>query len=97
MKDVSFTRSDKGKMELWLLKTQTWEDFDVLAEHLKSKYRAELYDYLEGPYSRYWTVKVDGQEMELRHDDEFGNALRASNAGSEDVVRKIGIEIAAKV
>ncbi|WP_259779848.1 DUF3630 family protein [Aestuariispira ectoiniformans] len=92
-KNVVFSEEVGQPLEVDIYAVPGWDGFDKLIEFLKNEYSVEVINRIDGPDARCWVLRSDGEEFELRHEDPYGNSIVASTVASEDIVRKIGLDL----
>jgi hypothetical protein len=90
---VLFNKQPNKPLEVNICPISDWDGFDKIIQFLKNEYSAEILSQVDGPGSRRWVVKIKNQEIELRHDDGYGNYLFAPSLESEEIVREIGRDL----
>ena len=82
----SFLKVDVGAVS-------DWDGFDKLIQFLKNEYKIEVLKEIDGPDARRWLLRSEGCDFELQHDDPYGNLIVATSKESEELVRKIGLDL----
>jgi hypothetical protein len=72
---------------------ETWEDFDQIAEFIRTRYKTLLIQKVDGPDARICRLKLDDIEVLLIFDDMIGNFIRATNKESLDKIKRLVKEI----
>lgn len=67
-----------------------WEGFEKLAEYIKRFHQAELIEACDGPDARRWFYRIDDIQIELIHDDLFGNYLCSPDLNGKEIIDNIG-------
>lgn len=70
-----------------------WEDFDLIAQILKTKLGCKLLDKAEGPDAKIWKYKFDKVIFWLVCDDIAGNFLTCENENDFNVLNNIATQI----
>ncbi|RMH39791.1 MAG: hypothetical protein D6694_10850 [Gammaproteobacteria bacterium] len=93
LKNILFSDKPGKPLEVDICAVPGWDGFDKLIQFLKNEYSVEIINCIDGPDARRWTLKAEGQEFELRHEDPYGNSLVAPTSASESIVRKIALDL----
>lgn len=78
-----------NKLEAKIQAIPGWDGFDNILDFLLQEYAMEVLNNFEGPDARRCILKKEKWELELLHDDMFGNYLVASNEESEQFLYEI--------
>lgn len=92
-KPVVISERGNGAIDVDVPAVSGWDGFDKLAQFLENEYQAKAINKIDGPDARKWTVEIEGQAIELRHEDPYGNSIHALTEQSAAVVRRIGLDL----
>ncbi len=92
-KNVSFLEEDGFFLRVDVCAVSDWAGFDKLIQFLKNEYKIEVLKEIDGPDARRWLLRSEGCDFELQHDDPYGNLIVATSKESEELVRKIGLDL----
>lgn len=90
---VVIDRRRDGVLEVYVGPIPDWEGFDKLVQFLKNEYATEVKEQFDGPGARRWILQVEGHNLELHHEDPWGNSLIAPQKESEKILRRIGEDL----
>lgn len=92
-KTVLFLRDEKKRLTAIMNLIPDWEGFDKLINYLEIHYKTTILESCDGPDARRWIIKVNGEQIELIHDDGYGNYFLAPTIATETIVRQIGLDL----
>ena len=93
IRPVIFSKNLENQLEAEIYAVSDWEGFDKLIGFIVREYQAEILKKCDGPDARRCILSVLDCQIELIHDDMFGNYILSPTTESEDVVKKIGLEL----
>ncbi|PKR49669.1 hypothetical protein [Thalassospira marina] len=93
IKNVSFLLEKNSFLKVDVGAVSDWAGFDKLIQFLKNEYNVEVLEGIDGPDARRWLLRSEGCDFELQHDDPYGNLIVATSQESEELVRKIGLDL----
>ena len=70
-----------------------WGGFEKLSIYLQRLQGATLIEATDGPDSRRWVFNIDGQRIELWHDDFYGNTVVAMSVEGNRVIKNIAEDL----
>jgi hypothetical protein len=78
----------KGEKDLTIFFTELegYDDINELFERFSKNLHAVVFDKINGPYSRIWFLKMQGETFKLIVDDPYGSSLVAE---SESAIQKL--------
>jgi len=93
---VSFSQHN-GRTRCDVHNVPDWDGLEKLARFLEKYYAATILERIDGPDARRWVLRVNDIQVELQHEDPYGNALLAVDAEGDDLVRVIGDDLGARL
>ncbi|MBL4683236.1 MAG: hypothetical protein JKY37_01490 [Nannocystaceae bacterium] len=93
---ISFSQRD-GRVRCEIHNLPDWEGLEKLALFLEKQYGASVVERFDGPDARRWVLAVGATRVELQHEDPWGNVLVALDAQGDELVRRIGDDLGARL
>lgn len=94
---VTFIRNNNNQYMSVINPIPDWEGFDKLIKYIQVNYDVEILKSYDGPDARRWIIRLNGEIIELIHDDGFGNYFLAPTVESEGIVKKIGEDLESRL
>ena len=91
--NIILRRNKTGLLELDIISAPSWDEFDKLMMFLQNEYDAKIVRLADGPDARVCTFKISEQEIQLFHDDFFGNSMSPCSEDGEEIVDQIAIDL----
>lgn len=93
-KSVLYIR-DKNKDEYRVVvnAVSDWDGFDKLIKYLEVNHQANIIEVYDGPDARRWILSIKGEEIELIHNDGYGNYFIAADVKGEALINRIGEDL----
>ncbi len=78
-----------GRLEFHVEDISSWDGFDEICRFFIEHLGAELLSKNDGPDARVWKMRVNGETVNVVHDDMIGNFFFADRKGGEPIVGEL--------
>ncbi len=93
---VILTRNH-GHLECDVVAIPDWEGLEKIARFLEKYYGATTERKIDGPDARRWILSVDGEVLEIHHEDPWGNVIVAPQKSAEELLEKISRDLESRL
>lgn len=92
-KNIIYIKRNNKPLKIDVCVLQDWDGFNTIIKFIENHYDVTVLKKADGPDARRWILEINGEVIELIHDDMTGNFIIATSETSEKILYEIGNDL----